>query len=85
MSGLELIPLITPLIGAGVGAGATVYAANKNKPVLPTPQAPVKMPDPESPQVLEERRRRIAERQTAGGRDSTLLSNDSYSNTLLGE
>jgi hypothetical protein len=43
------------------------------------------MPDPQSPEVLEARRRRIAETQATSGRESTILSDDTFSNNLLGE
>ena len=73
-----LIPLLT--------AGATVAASAALRPKAPKPQAPLRMPDPESPEVLEARRRRIAERQSAGGRESTILTEDEpYSNSVLGE
>jgi len=51
----------------------------------PKPSAPTRMPDMNSPEVLEARRRTIADRQAAGGRESTILSDDTYSNSLLGE
>jgi hypothetical protein len=73
--GSLLIPLIT--------AGATVAATALNRP--PKPKGPTRMPDPQSPEVLEARRRRIAETQATSGRESTILSDDTFSNNLLGE
>ena len=66
-------------------AGGTAVAASALAPKPPKPSAPTRMPDLNSPEVLDERRRRIAERQAAGGRESTILSDDTYSNSLLGE
>jgi hypothetical protein len=78
MSGAEFI--LPALI-----AGGTAVAANALAPKPPKPTPPLRMPDPQSPEALEERRRRVAERQSAGGRESTILSDDTYSNNLLGE
>lgn len=78
-----LAPLITAT-AATAGTVATVAAASK-KPSIPKPEPVKRMPDPESPQVLEARRQKIAERQAAGGRESTILADDSYSNNLLGQ
>lgn len=80
MSGLE--PLIIPALTAG----ATVGASALMRPKPPKPQPPARMPDPESPEVLEARRRKIAEQQARSGRESTILSDDdAYSNNFLGE
>ena len=83
MSGVEfLTPLLTGLAAAGAGAGLS--AALRPKP--PKPQTPARMPDPESPEVQEARRRRIAETQARSGRESTILSDDApFSNNFLGE
>ena len=84
MTGIEIL---APLLTAGAataGAGATIAAAS-NKPKLPTPEPIKRMPDPESPEVLEARRQKLAERQAAGGRESTILADDTYSNNLLGQ
>lgn len=35
---------------------------------------PTRMPDPEDPAIIAERRRKIAEQQQRGGRDSTIMS-----------
>ncbi len=43
-------------------------------PKPPKPPAPVAMPDPEDASVREAQRRRQAEMQARGGRDSTILS-----------
>lgn len=66
-------------------AGGTALAATALAPKPPKPQAPTRMPDPQSPDAIEARRRSIAERQSAGGRESTILSDDTYSNKLLGD
>lgn len=81
MTGLEIL---LPAIGGVASAGASLIAAG-NKPKLPKPEPVKRMPDPESPQALEARRLRLAERRDAGGRDSTILSDDTYSNNLLGQ
>ena len=83
MSGLE--PFL-PLLTAGAAAGATVAGATFLRPKTPKPQPTARMPDPQSPEVLEARRRKIAEQQARGGRESTILSDDdAYSNSFLGE
>jgi hypothetical protein len=78
MSGAEF--LLPALIAGGTAVAATALA-----PKPPKPSTPLRMPDPQSPEVMEERRRRITERQAAGGRESTILSDDTYSNSLLGD
>lgn len=78
MSGTEL--LLPTLIAGGTAVAATALAG---KPPKPSP--PTRMPDLESPEVVEARRRRIADRQAASGRESTILSDDTYGNSLLGE
>jgi hypothetical protein len=40
----------------------------------PPPQPPARMPDPESPDVVEARRREIGKRLESGGRTSTILT-----------
>lgn len=73
-----LIPLLT--------AGATFAASQALKPKAPKPQPALRMPDPESPEVLEARRRRIGEQQSRSGRESTILTEDEpYSNSILGQ
>lgn len=72
-----LIPLA---IGAGTAAASVALT-----PKPPKPQPTPRMPDPESPEVLEARRRRIAETSARSGRESTILSDDTYSNSLLGQ
>jgi hypothetical protein len=66
-------------------AGGTAVAATALAPKPPKPGSPTRMPDLQSPEVLEARRRRVAERQAASGRESTILSDDTFSNSLLGE
>lgn len=78
MSGVEL--LLPALVAGGTAVAATALA-----PKPPKPSAPTRMPDPQSPEVLEARRRTIAERQATSGRESTILSDDTYANNLLGE
>lgn len=78
MSGAEF--LLPALIAGGTAVAATALA-----PKPPKPAEPVRMPDMNSPEALEARRRRVTERQAAGGRESTILSDDTYSNSLLGE
>lgn len=78
MSGVEL--LLPALV-----AGGTAVASAALAPKPPKPSAPGRMPDPQSPEVLEARRRRLADRQAASGRESTILSDDTYSNNFLGE
>lgn len=55
-------------------------------PKMPSAPKPVSIPDPESPEALERRRRRMQERAARGGRQSTILSGEApmYSNTALG-
>jgi hypothetical protein len=73
-----LIPLIT--------GAATVGATALMRPKAPKPQEPARMPDPLSPEVQAERRRRVAAEQARSGRESTILSDDNaYSNNFLGE
>lgn len=82
MTGLEVL---VPLIGGVASAGASIVAAG-NKPKLPKPEPVKRMPDPESPQALDARRRAVAERRDESGRDGTILSRDEpYSNSLLGQ
>jgi hypothetical protein len=78
MSGAEF--LLPALI-----AGGTAVATAALAPKPPKPAGPTRMPDLQSPEALEARRRRVSERQAASGRESTILSDDSYSNGLLGE
>jgi hypothetical protein len=73
----------TMLLPAIISAGSAYAMSRASKP--PKPSAPTRMPDMNSPEVLEARRRTIADRQAAGGRESTILSDDTYSNSLLGE
>lgn len=80
MSGVELI--LPALIAGGT---AVASAALTPKPKPPKPQAPTRMPDPEDPEVLEARRRRVADVQARSGRESTILSDDTFANSLLGE
>jgi hypothetical protein len=68
-----------------LSAAGTAYAASAMSRSPPKPSSPTRMPDPQSPDVVEARRRRLAETQSASGRDSTILSDDSYSNSLLGQ
>lgn len=78
MTGAEfLIPLI--------GGVASAAISRPKEPKLPPPEPVKRMPDPEAPQVLEARRRKLAEQQNTSGRSSTILSDDDYSNTLLGQ
>jgi hypothetical protein len=71
------------ILPALVAGGTALAVGAMNKP--PKPERPVRMPDENSPEVVAERRRRIEERQAAGGRESTILSDDTYSNDLLGQ
>lgn len=52
----------------------------------PQAQKAVSMPDPEDPEILEKRRRRMMQSQARGGRQSTILSGEApqYSGTSLG-
>lgn len=79
MSGVELL---TPLL---IGGASLAASAAMKPPKPPQPQPPVRMPDPQSPEVQEARRRKVAETQARSGRESTILSDDTYSNSLLGE
>lgn len=80
MSGVE--PLLVPLI-TGV---ATAGAAAALSPRAPKPSTPTRMPDLNSPEVLEARRRRLADLSAQSGRESTILADDNaYSSSLLGE
>lgn len=79
MAGSEfLLPSLITAATAATSVGLS--SMNRPKASRPTP-----MPDPQSPEVMEARRRRIEERRAAGGRESTILSDDSYGNSLLGE
>jgi hypothetical protein len=71
------------LLPALITAAGTAYGVSQMK--TPKPKGPARMPDDKSPEVLEARRRRIAETQAASGRESTILSDDTFSNNLLGE
>lgn len=73
------------LIPLAVGAG-TFAASQALAPKAPKPQPPVRMPDPQSPEVLEAKRRKIEETRARSGRESTILADDdSFSNSFLGE
>lgn len=48
--------------------------ANLFKPKTPKVEAPAKMPDPEDPAIIAERRKKIAEERQRGGRESTIMS-----------
>lgn len=59
----------------------------------PPPQKPPRMPDPEDPAIVEQKRRDLANRLALGGRSSTILTGrggrgesafDSYSSVKLG-
>lgn len=45
-----------------------------SRPKLPTPRPVERMPDPDSPDVVEARRREISKRLEGGGRTSTILT-----------
>ena len=81
MAEATLLSTILP----AVVAGGTALAASTLGPKPPKPQPVARMPDPESPEVLEARRRQIAEQRSRSGRESTILSDETYSNSLLGE
>lgn len=66
-------------------AGGTAIATAALTPKPPKPSGPTRMPDLNSPEAVDARRRRLADRQAASGRESTILSDDTYSNSLLGE
>jgi hypothetical protein len=72
------------ILPALITAGATAYGVSQMSKT-PKPSAPTRMPDPQSPEVLEARRRTLADRSAASGRESTILADDTYSNNLLGE
>lgn len=74
---------LTSLLVGGATAGLTAMLSKSPKP--PTPKPEVRMPDPQSPEVAEAKRRRVADLQARSGRESTILSDDTYSNSLLGE
>jgi hypothetical protein len=38
------------------------------------PKPATRMPDPQDPEILEQRRKRIAEQRQRGGRESTIIS-----------
>lgn len=84
LTALVLADATSIILPALVTAG-TAYAATKFAPKPPKPADPARMPDPLSPSVMEERRRQVAQRQAASGRESTILSDDSYANSVLGE
>lgn len=65
-------------------AGGTAIATSALAPKPPKPQPPARMPDENSPEVVAARRKAIADRQAAGGRESTILADDTYSNDVLG-
>lgn len=46
------------------------------KPKTPKVEAASRMPDPEDPAIIAERRRKVAEAQQRGGRDSTIMSDN---------
>lgn len=46
------------------------------KPKIPKPEPVSRMPDPEDPAVLAERRKKQAEMRARGGRDSTIMSDN---------
>ncbi|RWF71875.1 hypothetical protein [Mesorhizobium sp.] len=46
------------------------------KPKMPKVEEPTRMPDPEDPAVLAEKRRQMAEMRARGGRDSTIMSDN---------
>lgn len=48
--------------------------ANLFKPKAPQVEAAARMPDPDDPAIIAERRRKIAEQQARGGRESTIMS-----------
>ncbi|AWC21388.1 hypothetical protein WHT83_06275 [Aminobacter sp. P9b] len=55
--------------------------ANLFKPKMPKVEAATRMPDPEDPAILAERRRKIAEQRQRGGRDSTIMSENLMGST----
>ncbi len=42
----------------------------------PKVEAAARMPDPEDPAIVAERRRKVAEQRQRGGRDSTIMSDN---------
>lgn len=46
------------------------------KPKTPKVEPASRMPDPEDPAIIAERRRKIAEERQRGGRDSTIMSDN---------
>ena len=50
--------------------------ANLFKPKTPKVEAASRMPDPQDPAILEERRKKMAEMRQRGGRDSTIMSDN---------
>jgi hypothetical protein len=72
------------LLPALITAAGTAYGVSQ---MSKTPKAsgPTRMPDPQSPEVMEARRRKLADQQAASGRESTILSDDTFSNDLLGQ
>jgi hypothetical protein len=48
--------------------------ANLFKPKTPKVEPATRMPDPEDPAIIAERRRKIAEQRQRGGRESTIMS-----------
>lgn len=85
MSGVELlVPVLTA--AASAGAGAVASSALQKTPNIPRPKAPARMPTEDSPEALEERRRREAELRAGRGRQSTILTGGpTFSNTQLGQ
>lgn len=90
------IATLATIASAAAGTAAAGYGVMKSKEAadkiksqpVPKQQEPARAPDPEDPRVLEERRRRMEERQAAGGRESTNLAPSnarSYVNTVLGD
>lgn len=83
-------------VGGAAAAGTSIYQASKGGSSSParasTPAPEVRetprMPDIDDPRVREERRRRMAARRGAGGRDSTDMVDSGgtdYSGSVLGE
>lgn len=46
------------------------------KPKTPKVEPASRMPDPEDPAIIAERRRKVAEDRQRGGRDSTIMSDN---------
>lgn len=55
--------------------------ANLFKPKTPKVEPATRMPDPEDPAIIAERRRKIAEQRQRGGRDSTIMSDNLMGST----